>query len=114
MATTVASRKGKGRRLQQAVRDLLLENYNTLEIDDIISVPGGVSGEDLLLSPAARRLIPVSFEMKNQEKLNIWDALKQTAKNCGKNMPVLVFKRNHTKMYATLEMDDFMKMLIVY
>ena len=37
----------------------------------------GESGEDIQLSPAARKLIPFAFECKNQEKLNIWESLKQ-------------------------------------
>ena len=37
----------------------------------------GDSGEDILLSPAARKLFPFSVECKNQEKLNIWSSLEQ-------------------------------------
>ena len=43
----------------------------------------GESGEDIKLSPAARKLIPYSFECKNQEKLNIWEALSQAEENAG-------------------------------
>ena len=79
------SAKAKGRRLQQKVRDLLLERFSPeLEPDDIRSAIMGESGEDLKLSPAARKLIPYSFECKNQEKLSIWDALKQAEENGGK------------------------------
>jgi len=71
MAKTVQSRKQKGRRLQQAVRDLILENFKELEPDDVRSTPMGVSGTDVQLSPAARRLFPYSTECKNTERLNI-------------------------------------------
>ena len=47
-----SSAKAKGRRLQQKVRDLLLETFTELEPDDIRSTSMGVSGEDLQLSPA--------------------------------------------------------------
>ena len=58
------SAKAKGRRLQQKVRDLLLEKFSEeLEPDDIRSAIMGESGEDLKLSPAARKLIPYSFEL---------------------------------------------------
>ena len=70
-----SSAKAKGRRLQQKVRDLLLETFTELEPDDIRSTSMGVSGEDLQLSPAARKLIPFAIECKNQEKLNVWDSL---------------------------------------
>ena len=78
-----SSAKAKGRRLQQKVRDLLLETFTELEPDDIRSTSMGVSGEDLQLSPAARKLIPFAIECKNQEKLNVWDSLKQAEENSG-------------------------------
>ena len=44
-----SSAKAKGRRLQQKVRDLLLETFTELQPDDIRSTSMGVSGEDLQL-----------------------------------------------------------------
>ena len=43
--------KNKGKRLQNKVRDLILEKFNQLEPDDVRSVTMGDSGEDILLSP---------------------------------------------------------------
>ncbi len=107
-----SSRKSKGRRLQNKIRDLLLEHYSDkLEKDDIRCAVMGESGEDLKLSPAARKLIPYSFECKNQEKLNIWDSLEQAEKNSDDYGPVLIFKRNRSKIYAVLEMSDFLELL---
>ena len=105
------SAKNKGKRLQNSVRDLLLETFNQLEPDDIRSAIMGESGEDIKLSPAARKLIPYSFECKNQEKLNIWDSLKQAEENSGVSSPVLIFKRNRSKTYVTLELEDFLKLI---
>ena len=61
-----ASKKAKGRKLQDFVRDKLRGLFNNLEEDDIKSAIMGESGEDIKLSPAARKLIPYSFECKNQ------------------------------------------------
>ena len=71
----------------------------------------GESGEDIILSPAARDLIPFSFECKNQERLNIWESLSQSEQNCGKYTPAVVFKRNRTKTYIALELEEFFKMI---
>ena len=71
------SAKAKGRRLQNKIRDLLLEEFKELEPDDIRTAIMGETGEDIKLSPAARRKIPYSFECKNQEKINIWESLNQ-------------------------------------
>jgi len=105
------SAKNKGKRLQNTVRDILLETFNTLEPDDIKSAVMGDSGEDVQLSPAARKLIPYSIECKNQEKLNIWSSLEQAEKNSGDSKPVLIFKRNRSKTYAVLEIEDFIKLI---
>ena len=105
------SAKNKGKRLQNKVRDILLETFDTLEPDDIRSAVMGDSGEDIQLSPAARKLIPYSIECKNQEKLNIWSALEQAEDNSIDSTPVLIFKRNRSKTYAVLEIEEFIKLI---
>ena len=105
------SAKNKGKRLQNNVRDLLLETFNQLEPDDIKSAIMGESGEDIKLSPAARKLIPFSFECKNQEALNIWSSLEQAETNSGDFDPVLIFKRNRTKTYAVINIDKFIELI---
>ena len=105
------SAKNKGKRLQNKVRDLILEKFNQLEPDDLRSITMGDSGEDILLSPAARRLFPFSVECKNQEKLNIWSSLEQAETNSGNHVPLLIFKRNRTKTYAVLEFDKLLELL---
>ena len=105
------SAKNKGKRLQNKIRDLILEKFDSLEKDDVRSITMGDSGEDILLSPAARRLFPFSVECKNQEKLNIWSALVQAEENSGDHAPLVIFKRNRTKTYAVLEFDKLLELL---
>jgi len=105
------SAKNKGKRLQNDVRDLILETFNELEPDDVRSTTMGDSGEDILLSPAARKLFPFSVECKNQERLNIWDSLSQAEENAGPHIPLLVFKRNRSKTYISMEINDLIKIL---
>ena len=105
------SAKNKGKRLQNKVRDLILEKFNQLEPDDVRSVTMGESGEDILLSPAARKLFPFSTECKNQEKLNIWSSLEQAETNSGKHIPIVVFKRNRSKTYVALEFEKLLELL---
>ena len=105
------SAKNKGKRLQNKVRDLILEKFDKLEEDDVRSITMGDSGEDILLSPAARKLFPFSVECKNQEKLNIWSSLEQAETNSGNHTPLLIFKRNRTKTYAVLELKDFIRLI---
>ena len=105
------SRKAKGRVLQNKVREILLENFEELEPDDIKTAVMGESGEDIHMSPAARRLIPLSIECKNQESLNIWKSHEQAEENCGDHTPCVVFKRNRSKTYISLEFDKFIEIL---
>ena len=104
------SAKNKGKRLQNSVRDLILEKFQQLEEDDVRSITMGDSGEDILLSPAARKLFPFSVECKNQEKLNIWSAYDQAESNSGNYEPLVVIKRNRQKPLVVLDAEYFMKL----
>lgn len=115
MANTPRSRKAKGRRLQNEVRDRLLELYNgTLEEGDIKAALMGESGTDIKLSPLARKYFPYSTECKNQEKLNIWGALEQAElNNRSDTSPIVIFKRNRSKTYVALEWEAFLKLILL-
>lgn len=102
-----ASAKSKGRRLQQWVRDTLLRYAPSLQPDDIRSTSMGAQGEDIQLSPAARALFPFAIECKNVEKLNIHEALAQAEAQTG-GLPLVVFKRNHSKVYVALDFEAFL------
>ena len=104
------SAKAKGRRLQQQFRDLLIEKLD-IHPEDIESRSMGAGGEDLVMARAAREKFPYSVECKNQEKINIWESLKQAESNSEKGKPVLIFKRNRSKTYAVLEIQDFIDLI---
>ncbi len=106
-----SSKKGKGRRLQNFVRDKLYEYFPSLRQGDIKSAVMGESGEDIKLSPAAKDLIKFSFECKNQERLNIWESLVQAETNCKNRIPVVVFKRNRSKTYIAFELEEFLTLI---
>ena len=103
--------KAKGRRLQNYLRDKLYVCFPSLRDGDIKGAVMGESGEDIKLSPAAKDLIPYSFECKNQERLNIWESLNQAEGNSDDRTPVLIFKRNRTKTYAAIDLDAFLKLI---
>ena len=65
------SAKAKGRKLQQWVRDQLIE-HRDVHPEDIESRSMGAGGEDLIMARDARQKFPYSVECKNQEKLNVW------------------------------------------
>lgn len=107
-----SSAKAKGRRHQQKIRDDLLKTFAHLNEDDIRSTSMGASGEDILLSPRAQEDVPLSIEAKNCERLNIWGAIEQCAKNCpSTRQPCIVFTRNRDPTYATIPWDFFLELL---
>ena len=107
------SSKAKGRRLQNMVRDKLRAAFSSsLEEDDIKSQTMGMTGEDIVLSPAARKLIPYSIECKNVERLNVWQCIKQTEDNTKKDcIPALVIKRNQTNPYIMIPLDKWIDII---
>ena len=93
------------------MRDTLRELYPNLHEDDIKSQTMGMSGEDIVLSPAAREVIPYSFECKNKERLDLWKSLEQALTNSNGRRPVLIIKRNRSRVYAVIEYDAFLDLI---
>lgn len=107
-----SSAKAKGRRLCQEVKSLLHETFPELEDADIVVTPSGTNGIDVQLSPLARKSFPYAVEAKNQESLSIWKALLQAASHKEPGLePLLIFRRNHSKTYACLEIDAFLSLV---
>ena len=106
------SAKAKGRRLQNLVRDKLREAFPSLHKDDIQSQTMGMGGEDIVRTPAAKALIPWSFECKNVERLQIWKAIEQ----CEENNPdgsiaAVVFKKNRKDPFVAIPLDVFIDLI---
>ena len=113
MAKNVRSSKAKGRRLQNFVRDKLRGIYTPeLHEDDIKSQTMGMTGEDIVLSPAAREICSFSFECKNVERLQMWQAIEQCEANCKlPHIPAIVFKKNGKEPYVAIPFTVFCDML---
>ena len=103
------SAKAKGRRLQQWIRDVLIEKLN-IHPEDIESRSMGAGGEDLIMARAARESFPYSVECKNQEKINIWESYKQAEENSKDYDPIVVLKRNNHKPLVLVDAEYFVKL----
>lgn len=100
------SAKAKGRRLQQWVREKLIEHLQ-IHPEDIESRSMGAGGEDLIMARAAREKFPHSIECKNTERLNIWDAYEQSKANCGNYEPLVVIKKNGKNPLVVVDAEYF-------
>ena len=108
-----SSAKAKGRRAAVEVQQAIIKAFGGLiKEHDCFVASSGQNGEDLIFSPKLRKLLPLSFEVKNRQTINIWDSIKQAVANCGSFTPIVAFKRNRTPMYVTLSLDDFLNLVI--
>lgn len=93
-------------------REMLLAWAPDIPAQDISVTPSGVNGPDLTLSARAQEIYPFSFEMKNCEKLNVWEALKQAEGHAKHHeVPLLVFARNQTEPYVALKLEVFLRLI---
>ena len=107
-----SSAKAKGRALQQWVRDLLLSLSSSLHKDDVRSTSMGAGGEDVLLSPAARSLFPVSIECKNLARFAGYTLYDQAVANCPDgNEPVVVVKANRRSPLVMVDAEYYFKLM---
>ena len=106
-----SSAKAKGRLFQQWVRDRLLAAFKSLEPDDCRSTSMGAGGEDIQLSPAARKLVPWSIECKSNKAIAVYKFYDQAKENCSKkHEPVVFMKMNGRKPLAMVDAEYFIKM----
>lgn len=93
-----ASRKQKGRALQQHVRDRIKEVF-ALEEGDVESRSMGAGGVDIMMSPKARAVCPLSIESKNTRGTPSMKAVEQSRYNkYPDTLPVVAWKP-HGKLY---------------
>lgn len=60
-----SSCKAKGRDLQKHISQTIVESFSQLGADDVVSRPMGSPGVDVMLSPLAQEVFPISVESKN-------------------------------------------------
>jgi len=104
--------KQKGRLGQQEIRDALLQAFPELEPDDIKSTVMGDTGADIQLSPAARKLIPISIEVKRRKSAlkTVYGWMSQ-ADNHTDNPPVVFYRSDRQKWLVVTELDHYIQLL---
>ncbi len=94
------------------VRDAILLKFPMLENDDVKSTPMGSQGEDVQLSPAARKVFPYSVECKSRASMPIFAWYQQAAHNAPKGTtPILVVKQNYSKPLVLVDLEHFMELV---
>jgi hypothetical protein len=107
---TPQSAKAKGRRLQQKVRDAILTTFPELDADDVTSCSMGAGGEDVKLSPAARRLFGFSIECKKRKAFAVYGDYDQ-ARRHGPHEPLLIIEADRRKPLAVVDLATFLELV---
>lgn len=115
MTISVASAKNKGRKLQKDIASFILRLFPDLEPDDARSCPMGSGGEDVMLSPAARRRFPYSVECKARASPSIYKDYDQAARHCAKATskaePLVITRGDRRKPLVTMSIEHFEQLL---
>jgi hypothetical protein len=108
-----SSRKAKGRRLQNWVRDELLKLFTQFTDEDIFCAIMGESGADVKFSPQAQKLLPYSVECKNKETFKgIYDVMKQAKSNTKiTHIPLGIIKMNNELPLALIDAKVLFNMM---
>jgi hypothetical protein len=110
-AMLAASSKAKGRRWQQKIVRWILDCFPSLEPDDVRSTPMGVSGPDVQLSPAAKKLYNVCIEAKNQERPGLRKAWEQADANSDGCNPLLFNTWNRGPELVTMKASYYFNLI---
>lgn len=110
------SAKAKGRRGQNDLVDRLRAMHPHLDKDDVTGAIMGQTGADIVLSPAARKVIPYAFEVKSVAKATIFTNFDQACRHAAKSpttaTPLVVTKLDRRKEpLVTMEWSHFETLL---
>lgn len=81
-----------------------------LHPDDILSRSMGAGGEDLMLSPAARRKLPFSFECKKHKSFSVYKHYEQAIDNSNTYDPVLLIEGDRKEPLAVISLELFVRL----
>ena len=117
---TIASAKAKGRNLQQHVAAVIMAAFPTLEDGDVRSTSMGSGGEDVQLSPAARRVFPFTVECKQRAKDGVYTFYDQASAHGAKDRakgkvgpePLVVVRADGRKALAIVDFDYFVRLVV--
>ena len=71
----------------------------------------GVSGEDISLSPFARRHIPYAIECKSRAAISVYGFYEQAQKNSKGFEPICVVKQNRSKPLVVVDAEHFFNLI---
>jgi hypothetical protein len=104
-----ASAKAKGRVTQKKVASKITE-YLGLEEGDVVSRPMGSGGIDIMMSPKAKKRLPLSIECKHTKKHPSTKEMDQAERNRAECTKAAIAWQPHGsgQILITMDIDDFL------
>ena len=89
-----------------------MEVFPEFEEDDIKSTTMGDTGEDIQLSPAARKKLPITIEVKRRKSgmKTAYDYMEQASKH-GTGEPVVFFRADRKNWITMISLEHYMDLL---
>lgn len=111
-------RKKKGRGFEVEVVKSIFTAFPQLHEADVTARIMGDAGIDVLLSEAARAILPLAIECKRVgrlENLNLKEAMRQAKANCPLGLiPVVVYREDRHEILATMEAWRLIRVLGIH
>lgn len=108
--------KDKGKAYEREIVASILAAFPQLSPNDVLARSMGDPGADVILSEAARQVLPLAIECKRvrrAESLNLPGALLQAQHNAQAGMvPVVVYREDRHQSIAALWLSDLIRVLM--
>ncbi len=106
--------RAKGKAYQKEVARVISEHFGLPE-EEVYSAMAGLTGADVGLSRAAKKLFPFAVESKDCKQINLASWLAEAEANAdGVGLPfALIFKlHGRRRNYVVLDLDEFLQWLM--
>ena len=98
--------KNKGKRAEREFAKWIMDNLGNNARRGCQN-RGGTDSPDVIVDN-----LPIHFEVKHVERLNLYEAMAQAVRDAGYNIPVVAHRRNRTGWLLTLHAEDLLSLAV--
>jgi hypothetical protein len=106
--------KNKGKAFEREIVATILEAFPELSQNDVLARSMGDPGQDIIMSEAARAVLPLAMELKRVNKLENLDvkkAFKQAMANCQIGQtPAVIYREDRHESQAIVQLSTLLKL----
>lgn len=111
--TTIKSRKAKAGKLQNWIRDKLIQ-YGIPAKSLRCAIMGETGADVKILTPATYNRFPFKIEAKCRQNIKtLYELFAHAERHKAKGSPMLVLKRDRDKPLVVLDAEEFIKLWLI-